>query len=266
MFNIFMSIHWTALFLFLVLALLGLWVAYSFLNKNGLFLFSIIAMALTFILPMAEISNTYFIPMSAILMPLIYFSILVVYEKYGREESKKLFIYLLSLMCTFVICNFFVLAYNESVYSTGLLSWATMGTGICQLISFILVIFLSNFLIEKFPIKKDHKYLRRSVLVALACVIDLLIVIMLGRVGVSSFVEMLVSYAISLIFFTGTSFAVAYLRKFLNRQPITETTINQEVDQNNNLNKQDENSLIKEDQENKLVVDEIDSNQQKDEE
>ncbi len=257
MFSLF-QIHWTALFLFLVLALLGLWVAYSFLNKNGLFLFSIIAMALTFILPMAEISNTYFIPMSAILMPLIYFSILVVYEKYGREESKRLFIYLLSLMCTFVICNFFVLAYNESVYSTGLLSWATMGTSICQLIAFILVIFLSNFLVEKFPIKKDHKYLRRSVLVALACVIDLLIVIMLGRVGISSFVEMLVAYAISLVFFTGTSFAVAYLRKFLNRQPITETDIN-EVEQNNNLNKKEDNNLNEEDQKNELVVDEEES-------
>ena len=214
------AISWTSIFLFLVLALLGLWVAYSFLNKNGLFLFSILAVMLTFLLPAADFFG-YTIPMSAILMPLVYFSMLVVYEKFGKLEAKRLFIYILCEICTYVVSLFFVMAYMDAISSGTALTWGILGSSISQLIAFVLVVFLSNFLVEKFPIKKEHRYLRRSILGTIASAIDLLIVIMLGGIGVLGFVDMLIIFAMSLVLVSGTSFAVCYLRKFLNREPAT---------------------------------------------
>ena len=241
------AIGWTSIFLFLVLALLGLWVSYSFLNKNGLFLFSMLAVMLTFLLPSADFFG-YVIPMSAVLMPLVYFSMLVVYEKYGKQEAKRLFIYILCEICTFVVSIFFVMAYMDAVSSGSALTWETLGSSISQLIAFIVVVFLSNFLVEKFPIKKEHKYLRRSILGTIASAIDLLIVIMVGGIGILTFVEMLIIYSISLILVAGISFAVCYLRKFLNREPVSKLG-DDSKDANEQTLESDENNST-EDQEN----------------
>ncbi len=213
-------IHWSSIFIFLVLGLLGLWVAFSFLNKNGLILFSVIAVALTYILTGAQFGESYTVLMGAVFMPLVYFSLIVMYEKYSKEDAKKMFFCLLATFGVLFLCKFLNCAYVDSAYGTGtFLTWQNLGINICQIISFALVGFLADAFVDKFPINKQYKYLRRAVIVTIAGAIDALLVVFLGYIGGMYFVDMLVSFLLYVLFASGSAFAVAFLRKYLNRQP-----------------------------------------------
>ncbi len=214
-------IHWSSIFIFLVLGLLGLWTAFSFFNKNGLVLFSIIATSLTYLLGGAQFGDKYIVLMNAILMPLVYFTLVVMYEKYSKEDAKKMFFCLLATFGVLFLCKFLTYAYYDSAYGSGTyLIWENLGTSLCQLISFALVGYLADLFIDKFPINKEYKYLRRAVIVTIAGAIDAVLVVFLGLIGVLSFAEMIVSFLLYVLFVAGTSFAVAFLRKYLNRQPL----------------------------------------------
>lgn len=213
-------IHWSSIFIFLVLGLLWLWIAFSFLNKNGLILFSVVAIALTYILAGAQFGEAYVVLMNAVFMPLVYFSLIVMYEKYSKEDARKMFFCLLSAFGVFFLCKFLTCAYADSTYGSGaFLTWQNLGAYICQIISFALVGFLANIFVDKFPINKQYKYLRRAVIVTIAGAIDALLICFLGYIGSLRFVEMLVSFLLYVVFVAGSAFSVAFLRKYLNRQP-----------------------------------------------
>ena len=213
-------IHWSSIFIFLVLGLLGLWVAFSFLNKNGLVLFSIIAVALTYVLSGAQFGESNIVPFGAILMPLVYFSLIVMYEKYSKEDAQKMFFCLLATFGVLFLCKFLTNAYCDSAYGSGnFLNWENLGSLLCQIISFALVGYLANVFVDKLPINKEYKYLRRAIIVSIAGAIDAFLIVFLGYIGYVPFGNMVVSFLLYLIFVVGTSFAVAFLRKYLNRQP-----------------------------------------------
>lgn len=216
-------IHWSAIFIFLVLGLLGLWVAFSFLNKNGLILFSVIAVALTYILSGVLFFGNYVVMMSAVLMPLVYFSLIVMYEKYSKDDAKKMFFCLLATFGVFFLSKFLLCAYADSAYGSGVfLTWGELGMNICQIISFALIGFLGNLFVDKFPINKEYKYLRRAVVVTIAGTMDAFLICFLGYIGNLSFVAMLVSFLLSLVFVAGSAFSVSFLRKYLNREPVAQ--------------------------------------------
>lgn len=216
-------IHWSSIFIFLVFGLLGLWVAFSFLSKNGLILFSIIAVALTYILSGVLFFGNYIVMMSAVLMPLVYFSFIVMYEKYSKDDAKKMFFCLLATFGVFFISKFLLCAYADSAYGSGtFLTWEQLGVDVCQIVSFALVGFLGNLFIDKFPINKEYKYLRRAVVVTIAGAMDAFLICFLGYIGNLSFVAMLVSFLLSLVFVAGSAFSVSFLRKYLNREPVAQ--------------------------------------------
>ena len=61
--------NWSSLIVFLVLGILGLWVAYSFLNRKGLYIFSMLAIVLSAIVYPAEMFSKP-IAMGTVLLPL----------------------------------------------------------------------------------------------------------------------------------------------------------------------------------------------------
>ena len=216
------AIHWSSIFVFLILGLLGLWVAFSFLNKNGLVMFSIIAVALTYILAEANFGESNIVLINAILMPLVYFVLIVMYEKYSKEDAQKMFFCLLATFGVLFLCKFLTYAYYDSALGSGTcLNWENLGSPLCQIISFALVGYLAYAFVDKLPINKEYKYLRRAVVVSIAGAVDAFLVVFLGYIGRMSFGNMVVSFLLYLIFVVGTSFAVAFLRKFLNRQPFS---------------------------------------------
>lgn len=206
-------IHWTGIILFLVLALLGLWVSYRFLNKNGLIVFTILTVALTYILPGSNYF-TYDIAVNFAFMPLVYFALILMYEKYGESEARKLFYSILASFGVLLVLNFLNCAYYNYI------SWNILGVHIMQIVSFAIVGFTSRFIADKFPINKKYKYLRNAVVVSIAGALDALLITFIGFIGQYTFVNMIGMFFVALVFEVGASFAVAFLRKLLNRKSI----------------------------------------------
>ena len=99
------QMNWSALIVFFALGLLGLWVAYSFLNLKGLYLFSILTVMLSVLcVPVKMFSQA--VSLACIFMPLAYFCLLVCYIKFGKEESKKMFVISLTTLCVLFITIF----------------------------------------------------------------------------------------------------------------------------------------------------------------
>ena len=76
-------INWSALIIVFCLGLVGVWTAHSFLNKKGLYLFSILAVLLcSAMLTKAEVFSLP-IEYGVVVMPLVYFALLTCFHKHG---------------------------------------------------------------------------------------------------------------------------------------------------------------------------------------
>lgn len=221
MFFINMSIHWTALLLFLAISLLGIWVAYSFLNKRGVFFFSVVVAIMMMVLPSVTMfNNNIILDMTSVLMPLVLFSLILCWDKYGKEEAKRLFFLDLVAIGVVVASKFFVCAYMDSALQAQvLLSWNALGSSVCAFAGFALSVFVVNFFVESFPIPREHRYLRRAVLVTIASAISLVFEAFIGKAGVIGIGYMFLIFLIRLVLSAGVAFLVCYLAKFLNRKP-----------------------------------------------
>ena len=84
-------INWSALIVVLCIGLVGIWTAYSFLNKKGLYLFSLLAVLLcSTMLTKAELFSLP-IEYGVVVMPLVYFALLTCHHQHGKDEAKRLF-------------------------------------------------------------------------------------------------------------------------------------------------------------------------------
>ena len=217
---IFIGIHWSAIFLFLVIALLGLWVSYSFLNKSGFFLFSILAIMIGFFLPLVQMFN---LPVSItyVLMPLVYFSLVIIDEKYGRDDFKRLSIWIMSSILVFVISVFFISAYADSSTNTLVfLSWEFLGPYVSTIVSCSISLFVLSLISGKFVALQEKKYLNRAVCTSIVSVLHAVIYVVLSTLGLHSFGNILLIVLIGVLFSIASSFAVCYITKYLNRKPV----------------------------------------------
>ena len=153
-------------------------------------------------------------------MPLVYFALIVMYEKYGESDARQLFYATLASFGILFVLRFLTCAYYDSMFAGYALSWEILGVHLMQIASFAIVGFASRFIVNKFPIDKKYKYLRRAVIVSIAGALDAMLITFVGFIGQYSFVNMIGMFFVALFFEVGASFAVAFLRKFLNRQPI----------------------------------------------
>lgn len=216
------QLNWSSLVLFLLLSLLALWAAYSFLNKLGLYLFSILAIVLSFVLPEAIVFNdNILIPMFVIFMPLIYFSLIVMAEKYSKVDGERMFLVLLFTMFAMFLFEFLTSAYIDSAIQMGVyLTWRYLGRYVSTILAFTIATLVSNAFKGTFPVKNDKKYLRRALIVSIACLIHTVFYSAFAYIGVgTAFVNVVYIILIDLAIMTCVSFLVAFLRKFLNRRP-----------------------------------------------
>ena len=102
----FFDLNWSILIVFLALSVIGIWVSYSFLNKNGLYLFCIIASVIALTFGSANVFNLE-ISVSTVIMPVIYFALLTALNKFGKDEAKKLFFIVLITMAAYFVFTFF---------------------------------------------------------------------------------------------------------------------------------------------------------------
>ena len=131
-------INWSALIVVLCLGLVGIWTAYSFLNKKGLYLFSLLAVLLcSSMLTKAELFSLP-VEYNVVVMPLVYFALLTCLHKHGKDEAKRLFFVTLISMAIMFVFKFFEAAYIDSAFQTqAFLDWQYLGGYISNIIAFV---------------------------------------------------------------------------------------------------------------------------------
>ena len=215
----FTGLHWSVLLVFLALSVVGLWVAYSFLNKNGLYLFCILASVLA-VTSGNAVMFSHEIPVSLAIFPVIHFALLVCLHKFGEKDAKNLFFITLLSLAVLFVCTFFLGAYEDaSLKFTVCLSWSFLGLYISPIFAFIVACSITYFLLSKIKIKSLKKFLVLAMFIAIASVLEILIYDFLVYVGVLSFGNFLLTLLIQIVLLSAISVGLGYFEQFLNREP-----------------------------------------------
>jgi len=233
-------VNWTALLVLFVLGLIGLWVVYSFLNKNGLYFFCLLAVGVLFFAyqPASVFSEP--VTVGAVLMPLVYLAILTCYNKFGAEEAKRLFIVTLTAELMLFIVAFFQAIYNNYY------SWQHLGIFFGYLFSFFVACIVSYVIMQKFEFKKLNDCFKIAIYIGVACLVDNIIFVICSLSGSLSFVNILLTFLIRIVFAALISFGLGFFEKFLNRQLIIQKPVQEE--QTN----QNEEFIVEESNDNKV--------------
>ena len=215
----FIGLNWSVLIVFLALAVIGLWVAYSFLNKEGLYLFCILAVVLGITAGHATMFSLS-ISVSAVIMPVVYLALLTCFNKFGKDEAKKLFFTTLTAMLALFVCTFFLAAYEDAAtgFST-CLKWTFLGQYLSPIVAFIVASSLTLFLLDKIKIKNLKTFLQLALYIAVASVIDALLYVFLVHTGTLAFGRILLTFLVYILIVCLVSVGLGYFEKFLNREP-----------------------------------------------
>lgn len=221
----FIGLNWSSLIVYLALALIGIWVCYSFLNKKGLYLFGVLAVAVCFgAFPYTAVSVfSRPISINVVIMPVVYLALLTCFYKHGKEETKKLFFAILIAMGTLFICKFLEAAYLDSYYKAQVcLTWSYLGSFIGTIIAFAAASALTLFLTTKINVKSLQNFLKLAVYLFIASAIDVVVYIILVYTGSMSFGNILLTLLIALVLLAVICLLLGYFEKFFNRKPAPE--------------------------------------------
>ena len=214
-----LSLHWSVLIVFLALGVIGIWVSYSFLNKNGLYLFCIIASILSLTFGSASLFNLE-ISISTVAMPIIYFALLTALNKFGKDEAKNLFFIILITIVTYFVFTFFQAAYLDSAFQTSaFLTWSYLGRFLTPIITFAVASSLTLFVTSKIKIKNLKNFLKLGLIIGIASLIDSLLYTCFVFTGLISFGNILLIILIKFIISAVVALGLGYFEKFLNREP-----------------------------------------------
>ncbi|MBQ3213607.1 MAG: hypothetical protein IJB10_01150 [Clostridia bacterium] len=210
--------NWSSLIVFFVLGVLGLWVAYSFLNRKGLYIFSLLAIVCSAIIYPAEMFSQPIV-MGTVLLPLAYLAILTCYNKYGKQEAIKLFVSAVIVQVTLFVVYFLQNAYLDVSFKTQVyLTWEGLGSRIFSIVGFVVACVVSIFFMEKVELKTDNQAVKNAVYLAIASAIDTVIFVLFTYIGLLSFGSILLVLLIRIILQTLICAGLGYFEKFLNRQ------------------------------------------------
>ena len=216
--------NWSSLIIFFALGLLGLWVSYSFLNKKGLYLFAALASFVSITCcSVSMFSNTFSIGL--VLMPLVYLAILTGYKKFGKQGAYKLLILVGIVLAVGFITNFLQSAYLDVLLEGQVfLAWGNLGKPFAGIVAFVLAVLLTILIAEKVAaLNKIKGFWKTSTVLAIACVIDNIISVIFGGLGVLSFGNMLLVLLISIVISLAICVLLGYFERFLNRQLVVKT-------------------------------------------
>lgn len=240
----FVGLNWSALLVFLALGLIGIWVCYSFLNKKGLYLFSVLAVAVCFgAFPNTAVSVfSRPISIATVVMPVVYLAFLTCFNKHGKEETKKLFFAVLITMATLFVCKFFEAAYLDSEYKAQIfLSWDYLGKYVASVISFACASALTLFITTKINVKSLQNFLKLAIYLFIASVIDAIVYIVLVYTGSMSFGNMLLTLLITLVILATVCLLLGYFEKFFNRKPAPEKSVENKTEEKTDNNEETKN-------------------------
>lgn len=216
--NLFFSVGWTSLIVFFALGLIGLWVAFSFLNKNGLYLFCILTSAIVSYSSSANLFS-HSISISTVLTPIIIFAIIACFNKYGKKEAVKLFLVtIISQIVLFIVALLQGVYIDAFVQTKLFMSWRILGGYFANILSIAFACFGVMIFQEKVSLKKLNTSLQTACLIAVACAIENLIFTIITYAGLLSFGNILLVFLIKLLITVLLAIILGFFEKYLNRQ------------------------------------------------
>lgn len=214
----FLGLNWSSIIVFLALAVIGVWVAFSFLNKQGLYLFSVVAVLISrWLVPANLFSRP--VDIDIIIMPVVFFALLTCLSKFGLEEAKKLFFTVIIAKVALFICIFFAAAYFDSAaMSQVALTWEILGPFVASAVAYALAGALTFLTTTKKVVKNLKKFLVLAIHLAIASAIFVVTYVVFVYSGLASFGNILLIILIDLIIVCLVSLLLGYFEKFLNRE------------------------------------------------
>lgn len=216
--NMLFSVSWTSLIVFFVLGLIGVWVSYSFLNKNGFYLFCILASVVCALLPNAQLFSQR-ISISTVLMPIVFLTIIACFNKFGKQEAVRLFLITIITQIIIFIVTLLQSAYLDAFLQNRLfMSWEALGGYFANILAFAFACFGTMIFEEKVNLKKIKAPFKTACLVAVACAIENLIFVVVGYAGIISFGNMALTWLVKLFVSVIIAVCLGLFEKLLNRQ------------------------------------------------
>lgn len=217
----FTCLNWSSLIVYFALALIGIWVCYSFLNKKGLYLFGILAVVVCFSTYPTSAAGVFSQPitMSVAVMPVVYLALLTCFHKHGKDETKRLFFIILIAMATMFVCKFFEAAFLDSyIKAQVFLTWEYLGKYVGSIVAFATASALTLFLTTKINVKSLQNFLKLALYLSIASLIDAIVYIVLVYTGMMAFGNMLLTMLISIVIISAICLFLGYFEKFFNRK------------------------------------------------
>lgn len=208
-------INWTSLLVYLALGILGLWISYTFLKKEGLTLFSVFAIILSLYLTPAQIYDA--VSVGIVLMPLVFMALILCREKFGKVESQKLFYVSLATIGAMFAFNFFQAAYVDAEWNMQiLLNWSFLGVFISQAVAYAAAVCGAYYISEKIAFPNLNEMIQKATKLSILSVIYTFVFVFLANIGQTPFGSILLLCLITVIISIAVSFLVAYLAKFID--------------------------------------------------
>lgn len=216
--NSLINISWTSLIVFFVLGLIGIWIAYSFLNKNGLYLFCILASFVCASMQNALLFS-HKISVSTVLVPIMFLAVIACFNKFGKQEAIRLFLITIITQALIFVVMLLQSSYIDSVTQSRMfMSWEFLGSYFANIIAFAFGCFGVMVFEEKVNLKKLINPLKIACLLAVACAIESLVYCIVAYSGILTFGKLFTTWLIKLLLSLVISICLGYFEKLLNRQ------------------------------------------------
>ena len=216
--NTLINIGWSSLLVFFVIGLIGIWISFSFLNKNGLYLFCILVSFICALVQHASLFS-HNITISTVLVPIMFLTIIACNNKFGKQEAIRLFLITIITQAIIFVAMLLQSAYvDSSVQSRLFMTWEVLGGYFANIIAFASACFGMMIFEEKVNLKKINAPLKTACLIAVACAIENLVFSIIAYSGILTFGKILVTWLIKLLLSLAIAICLGYFEKLLNRQ------------------------------------------------
>lgn len=193
-------LHWASLIIFFALSVLALWVSHTYLQKNGLYFFGIVASIVCAYFPKVELFYKA-LSVQMVVLPVILLALYIAYSKYDKAESIRLFFVLIFSQITMFVIRFFEYAFLD--LSNGVfkyLSWAYLNNFVATTVALLVCSICGYLFVEYVKMEKLPKIIRTSIYLGIFSIINSLIFITIAYAGYYSFVEILLTFLLYIAF------------------------------------------------------------------
>lgn len=250
--------NWTLFFVVLALSVLGLWLCQKYLKKEGLYLFCIVATLIAGFYSDVLV-GVFGLPIFSRLaiITVVYFALLLSFEKYGKNEAKKIFFASLFSLIAFFVVEFFLIVYANAM------SWNIISGSIVSIVAFFAG-YLMIELKDKVEFEEMKDFLKCGIMLSVPFILDTFVSTIFLTAGRFSFLTILLAIVVEIIFVVGIAFLLSVLKNkwFVEKEETNEKSENKDVENadGNSIENNQETEPSSEDKTQNLTGD-IDSNE-----